>query len=105
MDDTANLANAIQAFLFAEGGTISYKKLSQLLDVDQEQVVAAIDELARKLNGSGLCIIRSETEATLAVAQNESAVLKAQYEKELGRERGEAGLLEVAILLCRGPAT
>jgi segregation and condensation protein B len=98
-------ANKAQAYLFAEGGTLSYKKLSQLLDADHEQVMRALDELAKQLDGSGLCIIRGDSDATLAVAPRESEALRAQYEKELGAAIGEAGLEVLAIVLYRGPST
>ena len=99
------LSSLAQAYLFAEGGTLSLKKLSQLLGCDHAQTIAALDDLAQSLDDSGLCIIRTDTEATLAAAPRESASLRAQYEKELGREVGEAGLEVLAIVLYRGPST
>jgi segregation and condensation protein B len=105
MNTSVDLASLAQAYLFAEGGTLSFVKLSQLMAADHQKTVEALDMLAMKLTGSGLCIIRSETEATLAVAPRESATLRGQYEKELGREIGEAGLEVLAIVLYRGPST
>jgi segregation and condensation protein B len=102
MTDHAALA---QAYLFAEGGPLSLKKLSQLIGIDQSQVVVVINELSRSLEGSGLCIVQTETEATLGTAPRASEVLRIQYEKELGREIGEAGLEVLAIVLYRGPST
>jgi segregation and condensation protein B len=102
MNDYASLAHA---YLFAEGGVLSFKKLSQLLGIEHARTIAALDELSAKLNGSGLCIIRTETEAALSVAPRESEVLRTQYESELGREIGEAGLEVLAIVLYRGPST
>lgn len=100
-----DLASLAQAYLFAEGGTLSLKRLSQLMDADATQVAAALDELGASLEGTGLSLVRSETEATLVVAARESDALRIQYEKELGREIGEAGLEVLAILLYRGPST
>jgi segregation and condensation protein B len=102
---TPRLAPLIQAYLFAEGGTLSLKKLSQLTNTDISRVTAALAELKESLSGTGLTIINSETNATLAVASEESDQLKVQYEKELGREVGDAGLEVLAILLYRGPST
>ena len=100
-----DLTSLAQAYLFAEGGTLSVKKLSQLLGVDYNQTVSALDQLARSLQSTALSLVRSETEATLAVAARESGILRAQYEKELAREIGEAGLEVLAIILYRGPST
>ncbi len=101
-EDRASLA---QAFLFAEGGTLSYKKLEALLECDRAELVRTLHEITGRLQGSGLVLIQTETEATLAVAPAQSEHLRAQYEKELGREIGEAGLEVLAILLYRGAST
>ena len=95
----------MQAYLFAEGGSLSIKRLSQLTGSDDTAITEALDELGKKLDGSGLSLVVTETEATLAVAANESAALRGQYERELGREIGEAGLEVLAIILYRGPST
>ena len=100
-----NHAALAQAYLFAEGGPLSFKKLGQLMNVDQSQVFAALEDLSRSLATSGLCIVRTDTEVTLATASGPSESLRAQYEKELGREVGEAGLEVLAIVLYRGPST
>ena len=99
------LAGLIEAFLYAEGGSLSIKRLAQLTNTDETQVRAALDELAQARSRSGLSIVQTETEATLAVAPKESETLRTNYEKELGREIGDAGLEVLAIILYRGPST
>ena len=99
------LTNQIQAFLFAEGGTLSFKKLAQLTGTNEGTMTVALDELSKKLDGTALSLIRTETAVTLAIAAPESALLKSHYEKELARDIGEAGLEVLAVLLYRGPST
>jgi segregation and condensation protein B len=98
-------ASLAQAYLFAEGGMLSIKRLEQLLGCDRADVVRTLHELSLELQGSGLALIQSDTEATLAVSPHESEALRAQYEKELGAVIGEAGLETLAIILYRGPST
>ncbi|OGG50538.1 hypothetical protein A2763_00390 [Candidatus Kaiserbacteria bacterium RIFCSPHIGHO2_01_FULL_54_36] len=101
----SDLTNKIQAFLFSEGGSLTLRKLMSHLEVQEPELRAALDELQEHLEGSGLTLIRSETEATLAVSSQTSAVLQKAYQAELGREIGDAGLEVLAIVLYRGPST
>jgi segregation and condensation protein B len=99
------LSALIEAFLYAEGGSLSIKRLVQLTETNEASVHAALNELAQARTGSGLTIVQTDTEATLAVAPKESDALRSNYEKELGREIGDAGLEVLAIVLYRGPST
>jgi segregation and condensation protein B len=101
----SSLAGLIEAFLYAEGGSLSIKRLVQLTETNEAAVHAALNELAQARTGSGLTIVQTDTEATLAVAPKESDALRSNYEKELGREIGDAGLEVLAIVLYRGPST
>ncbi len=99
------LASLIQAYLFAEGGALPIKRLVQLTGTESGIVHAAIEELSKHLEGSGLSVVKTDTEVTLTVSNAESEALRANYEKELGREIGDAGLEVLAIILYRGPST
>ena len=94
-----------EAFLFAEGGSLSLKKLEQLLEVKRPELLAALDELSTALEGRGLSLVRTDTEATLAVSGETSDAVQKAYEKELGKEIGDAGLEVLAIILYRGAST
>lgn len=102
---TNRLPQLIQAHLFAEGGTLAKRRLSQLTGADPETVNRALTQLSLHLENTGLSLITTDTEATLAVSKIESAALSGTYEKELGREIGDAGLEVLAIVLYRGPST
>ncbi len=94
-----------EGFLFAEGGSLSLKKLEQLLEVKRPELLAALDELATALDGRGLSLVRTDTEATLAVSSETGPSIQKAYEKELGKEIGDAGLEVLAIILYRGAST
>lgn len=99
------VANTLLAFLFAEGGTVTFKRLERLLGVERPIIDQNLALVAERIAASGLSIIQTDTEVTLSVGKGESEALKTQYEKELGREIGDAGLEVLAIVLYRGPST
>lgn len=100
--DTAALA---EAFLFLEGGSLALKKLQHMLDVDQTALHAALDELQTRLHGRGVALIRTHSEAMLAVAPSVAKAVTAAAMRELGRDIGDAGLEVLSIVLYRGPST
>jgi segregation and condensation protein B len=102
---TINLASKIEALLFSEGGTLARKKLAQILSVSDEEIAVAITDLKHKTEGVGLTIVETEREVTLAVAPDAVPTVKTAFERELGREVGDAGLEVLAIILYRGPST
>jgi segregation and condensation protein B len=101
----SELTNRLEAFLFAEGGSLSRKRLAQLLECKPEELAVAVDELSNSLAGRGITLIKTDTEVSLAVASSAQSALEKAFEKELGREIGEAGLEVLAIILYRGPST
>ena len=102
MDD---LAKRTEAFLFSEGGSVTRRKLAQLLDVKEGGLTPALQELSKHLEGHGLSIIETETEVSLTVSADASKAVQAAYQKELGKEIGDAGLEVLAIILYRGAST
>ena len=101
----SNLSNRAEAFLFSEGGSLTLRKLASLLEVKEAELQSALDELAATLEGTGLTLIRSETEVTLAISPVASSAVQKAYKDELGEEIGDAGLEVLAIVLYRGPST
>ncbi len=104
-DTTPDLPSRLQAFLFSEGGSLTLRKLEHLLGVKRDELKTALKELAARLEGTGMTLIQTDSEATLAVAPVISDELRKAYELELGREIGDAGLEVIAIILYRGPST
>ncbi|HEV3244849.1 MAG TPA: SMC-Scp complex subunit ScpB [Candidatus Paceibacterota bacterium] len=102
---TSDLATRLEAFLFAEGGPVSRKKLLQLLECKPDELAKAVDELSNSLSERGVALIKTDTEVALAIAPAVQGALEKAFEKELGREIGEAGLEVLAIVLYRGAST
>jgi len=98
------IAARAQAFLFVEGGALTWKRLATLLGVKEADAREAVRELAGALHGSGLCIIETEREVALATSPETSASIKQAFEAQMQRDIGEAGLEVLATLLYRGPS-
>ena len=100
-----DLASRVHAFLFAEGGSLTMRRLSHLCGVSPDDLLPALDDLFAKLEGTALALVCTDTEVSLVVGPQVSSVLRESYEKDLGREVGDAGLEVLAILMYRGPST
>ncbi|MSU73931.1 SMC-Scp complex subunit ScpB [Candidatus Kaiserbacteria bacterium] len=102
---TDNLTARAEAFLFSEGGTLTLRKLAQLLGVKEPQLQEALADLFTRLEGTGLALIKTDTEVSLVVAKETSQAVQKAYERELAGEIGDAGLEVLAIVLYRGSST
>ena len=103
--DKPDLATRAQAFLFAEGGELSHKKLSSLLGCNETELKEVLTILAERLHGSGIALIQTDTAASLATSKETSEIVKEALKRELDRDIGEAGLEILAIVLYMGAST
>ncbi len=99
------LALQAHALLFAEGGALTFKNLAKTLGCEERDLKIALDSLADRLEGSGLVLVRSETEAVLAIAAGAKETVLKKATEEYERDIGDAGLEVLAILLYGGPST
>ncbi|MDO8552192.1 MAG: SMC-Scp complex subunit ScpB [bacterium] len=99
------LAARAEAFLFAEGEPMAIGRLKKLLSCTDEELEGALQSLSNRREGSGMTLIRTTKEAALAVSPSCAPAIRAEIEKDLEREIGDAGLEVLAILLYRGPST
>lgn len=101
----ADLHKRIQALLFSEGGALTYTSLAKSLDASDADIRTGLETLKQKLEDTGLAVILSDTEASLAIVpEARDAVAKVIKEAE-ERNIGDAGLEILAILLYEGPST
>lgn len=99
------LAALAEAFLFTEGEPMGRSRLKKLLSCTDEELRLALLSLTKRQEGSGLTLIETDKEISLAVSLVCSPVIRAENAKEHEREIGDAGLEVLAILLYRGPST
>ena len=103
--NTSELSKLAEAFLFSEGGSLTLRKLAQLLGTKEPELRQVLSTLSARLPGSGLTIIQTDTEVSLAVAADASHAVQSAFERELGSVIGDAGLEVLAIVLYRGTST
>lgn len=103
--NTSELSKRAEAFLFSEGGSLTLRKLAHLLETKEAELREALKILSTRLEGSGLTLIQTDTEVSLGVAPEVSSAVISAYERELGKEIGDAGLEVLSIVLYRGPST
>lgn len=102
---SSDLVMRAHAFLFSEGGSLSRKKLLSLLGCKEPELGSILNALKERLEGSGVELIQTDIEVSLAIAPRASEAVQKAFERELGREIGDAGLEVLAIVLYRGPST
>ena len=98
-------SSKIHALLFAEGASMTQKKLMQLLECDSVALENALTTLEERLKGSPLALVRTDREVALAVAFDARETVASAGRKEQEREVGNAGLEVLTILLYEGPST
>ena len=99
------ISNGVQALLFAEGGALTYASLKKTLGCSDEQLSAGLTALSVQLEGTGLTLVQSDTEAILAVAAEAKDIVVKKATEESARDIGDAGLEVLAVLLYEGPST
>src|SRR3989338_9215778 len=100
-----DLVSRAQAFLFSEGGALTLRKLAQLLEVKESELREPLSTLAERLQGTGLALIQTDTEVSLEIDKDTSPAIQKAFERELGKEIGDAELEVLAIVLYSGPST
>lgn len=100
-----NLEQIIEAILFAAGKPLSERKLVELTNTSQDEVIEALQKLQSSLEQRGIILQRYEKEAAL-VTNPDAAEYAAKVAKD--EEQGEltrAALEALTILAYRGPMT
>lgn len=98
-----DLSAQIEGVLFFKAAPMKLTQLAQLFAVEVSAVEAAVGELAVKLQGRGIVVLRTETDVQLATAPALDAFIEGMRKDELKRDIGKAGAETLAIILYRGP--
>jgi len=98
-----NLSAQLEAILFWKAEPVTFKKLADLLKVDQAAVKSTIQELEKSLQGRGLTLVQTDQEVMLGTAKEFSPLIEQLTKEELTRDLGKAGLETLSIVLYQGP--
>jgi len=102
--ETSDLANKIEALLFALGRPLGRGELQKMLGVGQEEVEAALTLLRDNPRG-GIALVDDNKEVELRTSSQNAALIEQIRKEEYARDIGKAGLEALSAVLYRGPLT
>lgn len=103
MKSDLKLESQIEAILFWKAEPVSIKKLSTILNRDENEINDAVTKLEESLLGRGLCLIRLDNDISLTTSANSSEIIMQLTKDEMMRDLGKAGLETISIILYQGP--
>lgn len=99
------LEQKIEAILFYENEPLEIKWLSKILNIGEKEIKNAVENLAKNLEGRGICLIQNEKEISLATAPEMTTLIEQIAKEEMSKDIGKAGLETLAIILYNGPVS
>ena len=96
------LAQTIEALLFASGEPISLKRVAHLIDVSPHEVETSLPALREALSSRGVRLLQRGVELELVSAAEAGRFVEKLRREELEGDLSQAGLETLAIVLWKG---
>lgn len=100
---TLTLDARIEGLLFWKGEPVRIKKLTQILEATEKDILSSLEALKQKLESRGVVLIFKEDEVMLGTAPQMSEIIETLTKEELMKDLGKAGLETISIILYKGP--
>ncbi len=100
-----DLESKIESLLFFKGEPVTIKKIAEILEVSIEEVRTSLQELQNKKEETGLCVVISESEATLGTNKEANVFLEKMRKDEITKELSKASLETLSIVLYKNGVT
>lgn len=97
-----SLDQKIEGVLFYKGNPMKKQALAKLFSVSDEEIETALKKLDERLIESGLTLVVTDTEVTLATNPKLDDMIEQLRKDEMKRDIGKAGAETLAIILYRG---
>lgn len=97
------LEKQLEAVLFWKGEPVSIKRLSQIFEKNEEEILASLKNLETSLLNRGIVLLFKEDEVTLGTSKDVSEIIEKLTKDELVRDLGKAGLETLSIIIYQGP--
>ena len=97
------LEKQLEALLFWKGEPVSIKKLSQILEKGEEEIISSLKNLETSLSNRGIVLMFKDDEVTLGTSPEVSELIEKVTKDELVRDLGRAGLETLSIIIYQGP--
>lgn len=96
-----NLEQKLEAILFFKGESISIKKLSSILEISEEEIKEAIQNLKNNLENRGIVLLEKENEISLGTNPEISTLIENLQKEELNKELSKSSLETLSIILYK----
>lgn len=105
--NTTELLPAFEAVLFSGGEPLSIDRFSRVFGITPEEVVETMEELQKKLSGSGsgIALVRLENTYQLATKTEYAAYIKAMFDIKRRTPLSPAALEVLAVVAYNQPVT
>lgn len=100
---STTLEHKLEAILFYKGEPETVQRIATLLEVSEEEVLSAAEQLGVTLGQRAVRLLHINDELQLVTAPEVSEVVRLVRKEEVMRELGKAGAETLAIVLYRGP--
>lgn len=100
-----NLAQSIEAILFAVSEPQSLTSLSSRLNVGKDEINAALVELEQKFEGHGIMLVRHNDSATLVTRPEQGTLIETIRKEELNKELSKASAETLSVICYHPDAT
>ena len=96
-----NLEQKLEAILFFKGESISIKKLSSILEISEEEIKEAIQNLKNNLENRGIVLLEKENDISLGTNPEISTLIENLQKEELNKEFSKSSLETLSIILYK----
>ena len=98
-----DLEKKIEAVLFWKGEPIRIKKLAQIFNKKEEEILISLKSLEIKLADRGIILLFKDDEVVLGTSKDSSEIIERLTKEELVKDLGKAGLETLSIIVYMGP--
>lgn len=95
----------LESILFLKGEPVNISWLSKTLDKKEEEIIVALEELFKRLENRGVCLVRNGDNVVLATATESAEILKSIVQSELDSELSKASLETLSIIIYKNTAS
>lgn len=96
------LAQLIEALLFASGAPLSLKRIARILDISEDRARETIPAMRDMFAGRGVRVLQKDAELELVSAPEAGRFVEKLRQEELEGDLSQAALETLAIILWKG---
>jgi segregation and condensation protein B len=100
-----NLETKLEAILFWKGEPVTLKKLVEIFKVSEEEILSAVSNLEKSLEGRGIVLLKNNEEFSLGTSPELSNMIEDLTKEELNKDLSKAALETLSILLYKNGAS